>query len=89
MLERYGIEDYIPRHAYETVLGRDLSDYFPVPHDKNLKDHCKEVVPKGLPFNPKGHNEKVAQHISPKDFEGTDLMDILRDICNMAEVARR
>ena len=89
VLERYGIEDYIPRHAYETVLGRDLSDYFPVPHDKNLKDHCKEVVPKGLPFNPKGHNEKVAQHISPKDFEGTDLMDILRDICNMAEVARR
>jgi hypothetical protein len=30
VLERYGIENYLPQHAYERVLGRNLSTYFPI-----------------------------------------------------------
>ena len=30
VLERYGLENYFPRHAFEAVMGRDLSAHFPL-----------------------------------------------------------
>ena len=42
VLERYGIENYFPRHALETLLHKDLLGYFPLPHDGRIEDHLDE-----------------------------------------------
>jgi hypothetical protein len=42
VLRCYGIENYFPRHALEALLNRDLSSYFPVPHDVPIGDHLSE-----------------------------------------------
>jgi hypothetical protein len=42
VLERYGIENYFPKAAYETVLGKNLAEYFPMPHDVPCDDHFVE-----------------------------------------------
>jgi hypothetical protein len=42
VLGRYGIENYFPRHALETLLQKDLSGYFPMPHDGRIEDHLDE-----------------------------------------------
>jgi hypothetical protein len=39
VLRRYGIENYLPRHAVERVVGMDLSGYFPVPEHVPFTEH--------------------------------------------------
>ena len=42
VLRRYGIENYLPRHAVEDVLGMNLSAYFPVPDHAQFTEHLSE-----------------------------------------------
>ena len=42
VLQRHGIENYFPRSAFEAVIQRDLSAYFPLPHDTAIQDHLSE-----------------------------------------------
>ena len=42
VLRCYGIENYLPRHAVERVLGMDLSTYFPVPLHVPFTEHLSE-----------------------------------------------
>jgi hypothetical protein len=42
VLRRYGIENYLPRHAVERVLGLNLSAYFPVPEHVPFAEHLSE-----------------------------------------------
>lgn len=49
VLERYGIENYFPKHAVERIVGRDLSAYFPVPHNVSFTDYLS-VDAKGLMY---------------------------------------
>lgn len=39
VLKGYGIENYLPRRAYEAVLQRDLAPYFPIPSAKKIEEH--------------------------------------------------
>jgi hypothetical protein len=43
VLERYGIENYFPQKALETVLGRDLRTYFPIPDHVAVNDYLRET----------------------------------------------
>ncbi len=100
VLERYGIENYLPQHAYETVLGRNLSGYFPLP-DKKIEEHFREPQPllqriintlrkRTTPsFYQKRLNEQVATHLTAADIDGTDLARIINDIHAAAETARQ
>jgi hypothetical protein len=36
VLEKYGIENYFPRSAMESILGGDLSRYYPIPDHVGL-----------------------------------------------------
>jgi len=85
VLGRHGIEHYLPRHAYETVLGRDLAAFFPIPPNKKIIEHFSDPTP----FYNKGLNERIAEHTTLADVEGTDLADILRSIKQTAEAARQ
>jgi hypothetical protein len=101
VLERYGIENYLPQHAYETILGRDLSTYFPIPHDKKIEEHFREPQPcwrrclnwvrrrKQPSFYQKHLNEQAAKHLAMADVEGTDLAAILNNVKQRAEDARQ
>ena len=42
ILERYGIENYFPKSCLESVLGRDLSPYFPVPDHVSVTEYLRE-----------------------------------------------
>lgn len=101
VLQRYGIENYLPQHAYQTVLGRDLSTYFPIPYDKKIEEHFREPQPfwqrwlnrlrrrKQPCFYPKSLNEQVAGHVSLADVSGTDLATILNEVKQRAEESRK
>ena len=39
VLERYGIENYFTRTAFERVIGQDLSSFFPIPDDVPVTDY--------------------------------------------------
>lgn len=39
VLERYGIEHYVPQHAYESFLNRSLGSFFPIPPAVPVDDH--------------------------------------------------
>jgi hypothetical protein len=101
ILHRYGIENYLPRRAYEAVLGRGLSAYFPIPDSKKLEDHFREPQPfwqrlfnclrgqKQPSFYQKKRNEQVAAHLTMADISGTDLADIISEVHTDAEAARK
>jgi hypothetical protein len=101
VLQRYGIENYLPRHACEAVLGRDLAAFFPIPPDKKIDEHFCEPKPlwprwlnrvrkqKPTSFYQKRLNEQAARHISITDFNGTDLGEIVNLIRQAAEDARQ
>jgi len=100
ILQRYGIEHYLPRHAYEAVLGRNLSTYFPMP-DKKMEEHFVEpqtlwqrlinrLRGRKIPsFYQKRLNEHVAAHLTMADITGTDLAKIINDVHDAAEAARQ
>jgi hypothetical protein len=42
VLERYGIENYFPQRVFETVIGADLSSYFPIPDHVSAIEHLSK-----------------------------------------------
>jgi hypothetical protein len=100
ILERYGIENYLPQHSYEAVLGKNLSAYFPLP-DKKMEDHFREpqtfwqwlinhLRKRKVPsFYQKRLNEQVAAHLTMADLTGTDLARIINEVHDAAEAARQ
>jgi hypothetical protein len=101
VLRRYGIEHYLPCRAYEAVLGRDLSSYFPIPPATKIEEHFCEpklLWPRWLNrfrrarrvrLYRKGLNQQIAEHVMFADVETSDLGDILRDIQQRAKEARK
>jgi len=101
VLQRYGIENYFPRHACEAVVKRNLAAYFPIPIHQPIEQHFREPIPfwKRLwnwlrrrpepSFYQKRRNEEIAEQITIADIQGTDLKTILDDIKRRAEEARR
>ena len=68
VLERYGIENYFPLQAIETVLQRDLSSFFPLPHNVPIADHLSEIVGvERQTFYPKSRNRHVASLLPRSD----------------------
>src|SRR5205823_6180492 len=100
ILERYGIENYLPQHAYELVLGKDLSAYFPIP-DRKIEEHFREPHSllqrlsnclrrkKTASFYQKRLNEQLAAHLTMADIAGTDLARIINDVHATAETLRQ
>ncbi len=86
VLCRHGIENYFPRHACESVLQRDLTNYFPIPVDKKIEDHFCD--PLGQTFYQKRLNEEIARHLTIADIRETDLGAILTEVKERAEEAR-
>jgi len=98
---RYGIENYFPRHACETILQRDLAKYFPIPPHKRIEEHFCEPRPlwprclnrlrkmKPLPFYQKRRNAEIAKHLGMADLQDTDLAVILIEVKHQAEETRR
>jgi hypothetical protein len=80
VLRRYGIENYLPQHSYETVLKRDLSAFFPIPQTEKIEGY--------IPSFHKRLNEHLAQHLTMADVEHTDLADVIRSVKEQAEAAR-
>jgi TIR domain/Pentapeptide repeats (8 copies) len=73
ILERYGMENYFPRAAVESVVGKDLSAFFPIPENVPADKH--------LPLYSKNVNKEVAAHISlENDLKGTDLYNIVHEV---------
>ena len=69
VLNRYGLENYFPRHAFETVMERDLSAYFPL-------DPRKPVSKQIRSYN-KNMNVALAKLATLDDLAGTDLREFL------------
>jgi HEAT repeat protein len=101
VLQRYGIENYFPKNACETVLQRDLTAYFPIPYHAKAEDHFCDPKPywprwlnrfrkkRPVSFYRKELNEQVAKHLTMTDVEGTDLATIIQAINQQAETARQ
>lgn len=101
VLRRYGIENYFPRHAVETVLGRQLPDsYFPIPFDLGIEEHFREPRSwwqrlrnflcrrKPRSYYGKHLNERTAKHVAFADIAGTDLATILNEVKQAADAVR-
>ena len=100
VLQRYGIENYLPRHACETALQRDLTAYFPIPPAKKIAEHFTEPQSRWrrllnwarrkrrASFYQKRRSQEIANHVSRPDIQGTDLATILNEIKQQAEDAR-
>lgn len=83
ILERYGIENYLPQTALEKILKCDLTAYFPLPHDKPLKNH----LPIQVPYS-KTYNDQIAEYLTIADVAGTDLERILQQAKQQAQTLR-
>jgi hypothetical protein len=100
VLRRYGIENYFPQHAYEAVLKRNLTGYFPIPAHKPIEKHFTEQQPPWRrivnwalrrprrSFYQKRRNVEIATHLTMADLVGTDLASVLNDLKAQAEQAR-
>jgi len=69
ILERYGIENYFSREAFEAVLGRDLGAFFPL-------DPFRPVKAQIAGYD-KALNQDVVRRMKVDDFRGTDLVAIV------------
>jgi len=76
VLERYGLENYFPRHAFECVSGQDLSAHFP------LDPRCP--VNQQIPGYNKNMNTALAQLTTHADLAGTDLAVFLELVEQLA-----
>jgi len=101
ILRGYGIENYFPRHAIETVLGRELPDsYFPIRFDVGIEKHFRKEESwwqrlgnflfrrKPRTYYDKRLSERIAQHVTLVDIAGTDLATILNEIKQRADALR-
>ena len=76
VLERYGLENYFPRHAFESVIGRDLSAEFPI--------DPRRPVNQQIPGYNKNMNATLAQLTTHADLVGTDLAVFLELVERLA-----
>ncbi len=76
VLDRYGLENYFPRHAFEAVLGRDLSALFPL-------DARRPVADQIAGYN-KNMNAQLARLTTLADLGGTDLREFLERVARLA-----
>jgi hypothetical protein len=72
ILDRYALENYFPRHAFEQVLGIDLSARFPL-------DETQGVVQQRIPGYSKALNAQIADATNLSDLAGTDLGEVLKE----------
>jgi hypothetical protein len=77
VLERYGLENYFPRHAFEAVMGRDLSAHFPLDPRRPVSDQ--------VPGYNKNMNVDLARLTTLADLAGTDLRDFLVRVARLAD----
>ena len=76
VLDRYGLENYFPRHAFEAVMGRDLSAHFPLDHRRPVRAQIRG-------YN-KNMNVCLAKRTTLDDLAGTDLEDFLKRVGQLA-----
>ena len=76
VLERYGLENYFSRHAFETVLERNLSAHFPLDLRKPVKHQ--------IPGYDKNMNADLAKLTTLADLAGTDLRGFLDRAAQLA-----
>lgn len=92
VLQRFGIENYVPRHAYEAVLLRDLTSYFPLPETISILEHFRDQDAghqTDASFYRKNLNQAVAQHLHAADISETDLAAIINEITRVSEQAHQ
>ena len=77
MLDRYGLENYFPQHAFETVLEHDLDAHFPLDH--------RSPVSRQIPGYDKKRNVALARLATLADLAGTDLRDFLELVARLAD----
>ena len=76
VLDRYGVENYFPRHAFETVMKHDLRAHFPLDPRKPVKHQ--------IPGYHKSMNVDLAKLTTLADLDGTDLRDFLERAAQLA-----
>ena len=76
VLDRYGLENYFPRHAFETVMERDLSAHFPL--------DPRRPVSMQIPGYNKNMNVDMARLSTRADLAETDLWDFLERVVRLA-----
>ena len=69
VLDRYGLENYFPRHAFETVIGHNLSSLFPLDPRKPVREQIRGYD--------KNMNVALAKLATLDDLVGTDLRKFL------------
>ena len=76
VLDHYGLENYFPRHAFETVLDRNFSAQFPLDPRKPVK--------RQIPGYNNNMNVDLAKRTTLADLAGTDLGDFLERVAQLA-----
>ncbi len=76
VLDRYGLDNYFPRHAFEAVMGRDLTAHFPLDPRRPVTDQIRG-------YN-KNMNVCLAKRTTLDDLAGTDLEDFLKRVGQLA-----
>ena len=76
VLDRYGLENYFPRHAFETVMERGLGEQFPLdprrPVSAQIRGHDKNM------------NVDLARATTLADLAETDLGAFLERVARLA-----
>jgi hypothetical protein len=76
VLDRYGLENYFPQHAFESVIGRDLRAHFPL--------DPRRPVNRQIPGYNKNMNTALARLTTHADLAGTDLGTFLERVERLA-----
>lgn len=76
VLDRYAIENYFPQHAFEAVLGRDLTALFPLDVRRPVADQIRGYA--------KNMNVQLARRTTLDDLAGTDLREFLERVARLA-----
>ena len=76
VLDRYGLENYFPQHAFETVMDRDLGEYFPLDPRRPVRGQ--------IPGYDKNMNTDLARATALADLAETDLGAFLERVAQLA-----
>ena len=76
VLDRYGLENYFPRHAFETVMERDLGEPFWLDPRRRVSDQ--------IPGYSKNMNVNLARVTTLADLAGTELLRFLEHAAQLA-----
>ena len=85
VLERYGIENYFTRTALESVTGRDLSAFMPIPEAISVEDHLVDSRGRFHRFVTRKASWLFTlwRHGTPRSFYRKDLnVDVARRLTN-------